>query len=776
MPVQESENQILPFFFANNLPKNTAFDYREFDFEKYKVYAAGSLFSEHIKDLDKHISVGLDFLVDNFGKEEGEILDRMKASIFHSGDKLADFLVSLKEPVDDVDYSLALIAFADGLVYVWLDGGLNVRIYRGRESLIVNEDKVPQFYGSATVELGDIFAVGFQDDVKKADSKTEDYVLEKATPSYPGLFIDYQLDLSTVNTPVEAASMHDENVLAQDSESGVPLAREVVDEENISTATPVNLETVDLQSQIPQTQTSEEELDEDMQAELAAKEFESGYVPSRTNLSKEEKSETGSGRKFDVNNIQDKAKALTGRAKAKLADLRSSGVLQKIIGYVKLGGKYIWSGLLAVTGAVLDFIFGIVYRNSPHQFKRFQGSLKKRNLQYLIILILLITTVYFVFFRGGGTASTADNGGNSSNTANSLTKNETETRNKILQKQTELQRYYANAEVENFKTAYASLKTLVNDARSSGFNDSAFLNTALSTAQTQEDTLFKVTPISKVDEAFVVSDSIQNPNIVDFSYIGTDVYAIDKANASILKSNSATQSLELFASDKELSSMTNIACEGTSCYITDEGVGIVILDIQNKTFSKFSALKTAGQGVTEIGTFKVGNTVYIYLLNPTQGKVVRYSRSGQGLTTPITWNKSPGFSTDTVDFAIDGNIYEMSASGVLRRFYSGNVEASTSFAGLTAATIPLGTDLQIAATTEADPGRFYVADPVNERIVVYDKTLSQSKQYTFRGSYKYRGTDTVKFSGIKQLLVSGDEKSLYVLSDNIVFKVGTTAI
>ncbi|BDQ05066.1 MAG: hypothetical protein KatS3mg084_0584 [Candidatus Dojkabacteria bacterium] len=248
-----------------------------------------------------------------------------------------------------------------------------------------------------------------------------------------------------------------------------------------------------------------------------------------------------------------------------------------------------------------------------------------------------------------------------------------------------------------------------------------------------------------------------------------------------LVSNSATQQFDVFAADPELKALSHISCIQRSCYLVDEQVGMVILNLETRSFSKFSALRDAGKGVKEIATYLAGDVVYIYTLIPAEGKVLRYQRVGDGLSKPDVWNKDAGFGPNVSDIWVDGSIYEMSNEGSLRKFYTGNVDPINSFGGLGLAMLPLRGDLQLAMTPPRDPApgvinRLYVTDPTNERIVVFDRDLDPQKKLRFLGSYKFRGSDRINFSDLREIDLSSDEKYLYGLSNNIVFRFAVTSL
>lgn len=721
------QNQILPFFYTKGLPENTYFNYKRFTADGYIIFIFASLYSQNISDLDEYLSLGINCLIASFLSDKSEILERMRKAIFDSGDRLADFLIEQKLPVDDVDYSVCLIAFKEGVFYLWIDGDLNLRIYRGNESLLVNEKHNPQFYGSALVETGDILAVSLSQFLENEDKNVEDYVLEKAEPDYPLFLLDYQIDndLRTLT--------HEEGIITSNSVKMDSIQQNSFDNvKNLKSLRVLNFYT-----------------------EIGNK-----FIGKLSQINLKEYL-------FKLQNIFHSIKNKIDEYK----------FIPKSIDVIKKLLQYAWSLLMSVTSVILDFIFGIVYRNNLHKFRRFQSSVKKVQLQYLLILIILLSFSYFVLFSLWRPANT---GNNSSSDLQNTDQKQIQLKSELQEKYDLLTRYVTTSQIDKFNQQSIELKALITIARNQGFKDTQYLDQLVLNIEGLEDKIYKVTPITKVDEVFSVNH-IPNADLADFSRIGTTVYAIDRANAQILVSNSATQQFDIFAKDEELVAMTHISCLQKSCYIIDEKKGIVILNLETKTFSKFSALKDAGRGVKELATYLAENTVYIYTLLPSEGKVLRYQRVGEGLSQPEVWNKVPGFGENVTDILVDGGIYEISNDGTLRRFFNRNVEPVTNFAGLGTALLPLQGNLQIAATPPRDPApgvvnRFYVADSVNQRVAVFDRDLDANKKLTFLGSYKFRGTDRINFGSFKEISLSADEKFLYCLSNNIVFKFSVSSI
>ncbi len=727
MFAKNPDNQILPFFFTFPDVQNQALQYLSFvSKEGYTVFVVASLFSEHIEDIERYLTVGVEEVKKRFIATDLPVLDRMKASIFQAGDYLAGFLVQEKQPVDDVDFSVCLLCMKDGLMYAWIDGDLNVRVYRGKDSIVINPERKPQFFGSMQIELGDIFSVSYADYLLEYDERFEDYVLEKETPEYPALFIDYQVEPEEI---VEEEVRHIEDV-------------SVIE---------------------PEPELVEEALLEDLPSNESVKPLQT--VEKFKPGGRENKPLREPVKAFANGN--EKLKLIKDRSKQTIGKITSSSSFATAKHHSKNVLLFVWNILMNITSVIIDTVYKAIFRKNQHQIKRFQSSYNKRYLQYLMIFVMLISTVYFVFVKGSGEKSA---GGQK--VAGSKT--ESDYRQEIQGEFDKLTQYYNAVQVSNFSDSFGKLRQEAQAAKQAGFSDEAFINEKLTKAQDFEDTLLKVTPLKKVDETYL-SNTIPNVNIVAFSVSGKDVYAVDRANSQILKGSSASPlQFQVFAGDPRLSAMSKISCSDTACYILDDNKGVAILTLASKTFVIAPLLDAASKGVTEM-TFIFNR---IYTLNAADGKIMRYDKQGEGIAAGAQWNKD-AVDSNAVDFALESGIFTIDNTGVAKKFYQGKVD--TDFAGLQASNPTLGAHLQIALTPARDPGpsirnRFYVADADNKLIAVYDKDLNAQKQFPFKGVYKYRGTDKIQFSGFKDVILSNDENYLYILENNMVYKIQVSAI
>ncbi len=154
MPDVKAQNRIFYSFSQVTVPFSELNFLNFVSEDNYEVFIAASLESSNIKNLKQYLELGLNEVKVLFNATDLPVLERMKESIYGAGDFLAGELLASKEVVDDADFSVAILAFKNDVMYVWMDGALNVRMYRDNQSLLLNEKEESQFWGSTAMLLG----------------------------------------------------------------------------------------------------------------------------------------------------------------------------------------------------------------------------------------------------------------------------------------------------------------------------------------------------------------------------------------------------------------------------------------------------------------------------------------------------------------------------------------------------------------------------------------------------------------------------------------------
>jgi len=142
----------------------------------------------------------------------------------------------------------------------------------------------------------------------------------------------------------------------------------------------------------------------------------------------------------------------------------------------------------------------------------------------------------------------------------------------------------------------------------------------------------------------------------------------------------------------------------------------------------------------------------IYFLVPSENQIYKFLDLGELYSQPLDWLKETLVLEETVDLAIDGPIWVLSKNGTVLKILTGNKE-SFSFKNLaTPLTQPT------AIYTRPNFKRLYIAD--GDRVAVFEKNGFFVKQ--FKGEV---------LSGLVDLWVTGDEKTLFFLTQSRIYKI-----
>lgn len=713
-------------------------------------YLYGVITSEKIGELDFFLNWGLGQIKSYLQKAreaDVEILELMKEAIFNSGDVLADFISKKGLPIDDVDYAIVLLCFRSNVLYVWVDGELNVKIFRGEESLLLNSSFKPQFWGSGFLEDGDRIVIGPKSlwrDLEGAHG-TDYEGLENLLKSR------FEKEYSFVALEYKAEGRHK------------------------------YLDNLERSSEVERQKMGEssEEVAEEVKQFVSIKRINNKVINKnvKTNATNESLNSGDVGVEEEYVDKKDNSESLLNSFKNYIKDKFSqidSNKVVKFISKLNAGIVLLMRYYFALISQIVDWLFSFIYGAKTFKYKRFKDSAFRSKVIKLTGLLVLILIIFNVFRLLLVSKKESEVEITNFKTASEwlLIKSDLDS------KYEKLVGFVNTMQVEDFEYLRKSLLDEIESLKSNSAYDQEYLNKLYENVQRQEDVLYKNVPVTKVDEIYT-TDHLGEVNLVDFSRVGNVVYALDQANSRILISNSQSQSMTIFVTISDYKKLNYISCSNKECYLLDEERGFAILNLETKRVSRFSSLANAGRNVKDMEIFRVGDLEYIYTLIPSESKVLRYPRIGEGIGQPEVWNKEEGFGSETVDILVDGSIYELGVKGKIRRFYAGRLDSAT-FNGFENVPLGLSGEIKMAATPPRDPApgvinRLYVSDPSNARIVVFDRNLNSNKKMEFLGAFKYRGNNgIIQFNNISEITLSSDEKYLYCLTKKVIFKISVT--
>lgn len=787
-PAQQVNNQKQEIYcYVYNDPDTKFSSYEGNEFlskDDFYVYVFVALSSKEINNHSEYLKKGVENIENVFNKlSDKEIFDRMKEAIYETGDILAGELNKKYSDLEDVDFSTAIIAYKGNVMYVWVDGMFNVRMYRGDESILLNEyvDR-EQFWGSTKVETGDIISVSKTKYIETVDHNFEDYVLEKRTPTYPSMYIDYQSDEIEMDySSMEFGIKHPEDTVTEQEDKkkheevvekqpvGVDVNESVEDKDEISinqSKTNVDLDQAPSKPDIIVDDSGIKQISEEKKAEREA--FKNLNKKDGNN----EDFENGDSQKSKNKKLKFASVDLLNKSKDQFKKgfeaAKSSGFKDKLKSAWRAFSSYVDN----LTSKFLDFIYINILKKNKQQIKQFQASKQKKYLQIFVVVFVVFLVSYLfygVVLKGSG------EGGQQENVA-AESSGDTQLLQDINTNASQLRTLYNSSNVAEFNQLYKSTSDQIESYISSPDAEGDALNEVIQEIDGYYYELNGISPIAKVNELYL-ADGVENASIVDFDVFDGEIYAIDKANSQVLKANTAS-GFDVLGSDESIADMNQIECAANACFITDAEKGIISFDLSSKQFSVVNGLASYGAGVIQMESYSIPDVgTWVYTLVPSEAAVNRFGVSGSTLNQPTKWNNVQSFGANTVDFAIDGNIYELNEQGDLRIFRSGfNIQAGDpAFGELQPANPKLGQGLKIEASAalEVDGinrNRFYIADSSNNMVAVYNKDPKENK-FNFLGKYMYTGPDRIKFDNFKDIELSDNDQYLYILEDNMVYQI-----
>lgn len=164
------------------------------------------------------------------------------------------------------------------------------------------------------------------------------------------------------------------------------------------------------------------------------------------------------------------------------------------------------------------------------------------------------------------------------------------------------------------------------------------------------------------------------------------------------------------------------------------------------------------------GQFKKGVDVdaysnKFYVLDPDENQIWRYTRRRDSFGSAEAWNVNADIQNG-VNMAIDGNIYVLNSDGYITKVYSGNRE------DFPVKRQPIQEmEAPTKIYTELDMNQIYILEPVNRRVLVYNKD-DRTGGATYANQIVF---DDVQ--ELRDLYVDKDTNKLYVLDQTKVYEV-----
>ena len=298
-------------------------------------------------------------------------------------------------------------------------------------------------------------------------------------------------------------------------------------------------------------------------------------------------------------------------------------------------------------------------------------------------------------------------------------------------------------------------KELLDEARSnvvsaeSLFPDSEEVDPLLTRADSLFNAIEKITPVEEKHSVYDLGLKVEGAEGLALTGSGSTVYVVDKTSGSLFAVKMGELPQASVLGEGKLSGIRDLVQESGYLYILADDT-IYRLRLSNKKIDEPITFDRYGK-TTAISTY-LGN---IYLLVPGEDQIYKFWNLSGGYAKAQGWVKEAINLGSVVDFAIDGEIWMLEINGELIRLSKGKRET---FA-LSNLSTPF--DQTIKIFTRPNLKRLYVLDQGNQRVVVLDKGGEFVRQ--FKGDM---------LTDLKDLWVSDNEKSLYILSGSKIYRLG----
>ncbi|MCX6740956.1 MAG: hypothetical protein NTY61_00970 [Candidatus Parcubacteria bacterium] len=144
----------------------------------------------------------------------------------------------------------------------------------------------------------------------------------------------------------------------------------------------------------------------------------------------------------------------------------------------------------------------------------------------------------------------------------------------------------------------------------------------------------------------------------------------------------------------------------------------------------------------------------LYVLDNKNSKILRYTKTAGGFGKEESWLKSPVNLQNAVSFAVDGSVYVLLNNGLVDKFYRGDKQSFSLKSVSPVITKPT------KIITWLDSKYIYILEPVNKRLVVFDKNGDLIKQIT-----------SSAFTNLSDVTISEKEDTAWLLNDKTIFEI-----
>ncbi|MBU1018216.1 hypothetical protein KKA33_04280 [Patescibacteria group bacterium] len=331
-----------------------------------------------------------------------------------------------------------------------------------------------------------------------------------------------------------------------------------------------------------------------------------------------------------------------------------------------------------------------------------------------------------------------------------------------------------NAIREEYRTRIEQLNQDLHVANTKGYaNDKETANAILEKVEKEsreilESSYFRAETLALLDKIQDTRDSINNTDrlkelapYIDLSTKGDNVKALGLMNLDsnffIYEYNKLYEVILDQVLDPRQIDDTEVVIAGTAMEDQD---ALVFLTQSGRVMEYSNGLIRFAN--TDDQAWKSGIDVaaygkYIYILNPTDNQIYKYSRLRDKYSARTDYNGDADLS-GAISITIDGDIYVLKDGGRIVRIYKSKQQPFK----IEDLAVDISASTQIFTRPEID--NLYLLDPVNKRVVILSKSDSGNSRY-------YGQVVFEELNNIRQIYVEQNESVMYVLTDKEVYKI-----
>ncbi|EKD46371.1 MAG: hypothetical protein ACD_68C00008G0001 [uncultured bacterium] len=276
-------------------------------------------------------------------------------------------------------------------------------------------------------------------------------------------------------------------------------------------------------------------------------------------------------------------------------------------------------------------------------------------------------------------------------------------------------------------------------------------STALDLKQTIAEQMEKLNHLTRIADPILITQNHSNLHLSSLMALDGEIYSFNSQTNAVMQMDRDSGEWLSLASNAEAGSNLKYGKsvdDGTFIFSTSQQ-DLFSFDPSSKEFTAEDlSFATNNSLIQDLAIFNDR----LYILDPQANQIFKYNPASGGFATGAEWKTDDSSLTDSVAFAITGQIYVLKGNGTIDRYLTGAKEDFT----LQAITPALTSASKLAITDS----NIFVLDPVEKRVVVFDLEGKLVQQFS-----------SDRFGTLQDLSILADEKTLILMDENNSYSI-----